>query len=206
MTRDVFRQALPLALVFAIGGVLTAQTPPQQPPDPTSPRQTAPQPLPEQQADRTPTVTINGCLKQEKDVPGLQPSATARAGSAPGEDFVVTNAKMADRDSAGSPPADQSDTTGRAGAASGSKQGGIYKLAIGATDNEKLRPHLNQQIEVTGSVAMGGLDRSGPPTGTQGTPEQGEPRSTAKSGGIVMPEIQATRIRVISPSCTTGTM
>ena len=38
------------------------------------------------------TITISGCLKEEKDVPALKPSAAEKAGM--GEDYVLTDVKM----------------------------------------------------------------------------------------------------------------
>src|SRR5262245_18123961 len=89
---------------FAMAASLAAQTPqtPQNPPTPAQP----------QSMDQKATVTLEGCLVQEKDVPGRQPNPAEKAGVM--EDFILTTAKYV------KPPAgaatDPSTPTGTSGA------------------------------------------------------------------------------------------
>jgi hypothetical protein len=77
-------------------------------------------------------MTITGCLKNEKDVPGLKPSVVERAGIT--EDYILTEVKP---------------STGSKTSAIG--LGTMYEIE-GIAEND-LKSHLNQQIEVTGKLA-----------------------------------------------------
>jgi hypothetical protein len=79
MSRKVFGGAI--ALAFGLSGALAAQgtTQPTQPPA-------------GQSMDKAHSVTVEGCLVREKDVPGRQPNAAERAGVM--EDYLLTNAKF----------------------------------------------------------------------------------------------------------------
>jgi len=79
------------------------------------------------------TITISGCLKEEKDVPALKPSATEKAGM--GEDYVLTDVKM-------SPSS----------AVSGI--GISTKYEIEGIEKADLKKHVNHQIEVTGQIVQ----------------------------------------------------
>jgi hypothetical protein len=138
-----------------IAGALTlnAQAPPtpspQQPPQPrpTEP-QTRPTPSPADTAQRAAAqaadqvVTITGCLKQEKDVPGLTPNPAERAGVT--EDYILTEVKMA-----------------ASSKVSGLALSGMYEVE--GIDESELKKHLNHQVEVTGKIA-------GAPTAGDKTP------------------------------------
>jgi hypothetical protein len=128
-----------------IAGALTlnAQTP--QTPSPTpqqpQPRPTEPQTRPTTPADPTQraagqasdqVVTITGCLKQEKDVPGLTPNPAERAGVT--EDYILTEVKMA-----------------ASSKVSGLALSGMYEVE--GIDESELKKHLNHQVEVTGKIA-----------------------------------------------------
>jgi hypothetical protein len=162
-------------------GMLFAQQPPRpNPPEPTNP-QTPTNPQPPSTAtqrtddDRDRMVTATGCLKQEKDVPGAQPNVAERAGV--GEDFILTQAKL---------------TKGSAGAAPG-RTGAMYKIS--GLDDEKLRSHSNQQVEVQGRLN----DRTAI-TGTQ--------KPTTPGPGTAPDEVQeirATSIKMLAATCSAGT-
>src|SRR5688572_2261138 len=86
------------ALVGATALPITAQTPtptPQQPPQQQQPRPTDRQGDTTQRAGAATAqaVTVTGCLKAEKDVPGRRPNVAERAGVT--EDYILTNVKMA---------------------------------------------------------------------------------------------------------------
>jgi hypothetical protein len=83
------------------------------------------------------TITIAGCLKAEKDVPGLTPDVAERAGM--GEDYILTSARIKP---AGTAPA--ADTAPRGAAAV------MYKIT--GLDAAELKKHLNHQVELTGRL------------------------------------------------------
>lgn len=125
----VFLSATALAAAVS----LSAQTPtPQTTPNPQTPR-TQPQ-AERQDTQRTTSpqsVTVTGCLKEEKDVPGRSPNVAERAGVS--EDYILTNVKMG-----------QGSSTSAIGLAS------MYQIK-GISDTE-LKKHINHQVEVMGRV------------------------------------------------------
>ena len=117
----------------------------QQPQQPQSPQQPQPRPTEPQtrpapadptrgaaQAASDQVVTITGCLKQEKDVPGLTPNPAERAGIT--EDYILTEVKMA-----------------ASSKVSGLALSGMYEVE--GIDEGELKKHLNHQVEVTGKIA-----------------------------------------------------
>ena len=67
-----------LAMTAALSAQTASQNPTQQPPATASAQEHS--------------VTVEGCLVREKDVPGRQPNTAERAGVM--EDFILTNAKI----------------------------------------------------------------------------------------------------------------
>ena len=127
------------ALVTAGTLTLSAQSPnPQAPPSPNpqTSRPTDQQPRPGDATQRAgaaagQTITISGCLKAEKDVPGLKPNVAERAGVT--EDYILTTVKMS-----------PSSTTSGMGLAT------MYEIeGIG---EDELKKHLNHQVELTGRI------------------------------------------------------
>ena len=125
------------ALVGASTLTINAQTPQTQPP---------PRPAPPA-ADTTQrtaaatikqVLTIRGCLKEEKDVPGLKPNVAERAGIT--EDYVLTNAKMA-----------PNSTVSGIGVAPTYEVEGIAEA--------ELKKHINHEVELTGTITQ--ADRHG---------------------------------------------
>lgn len=110
----------------------TPQTPPQTPQ--TTPRTPPPSADRQQPASAAGQVlTITGCLKEEKDVPGLKPNVAERAGM--GEDYILTNVKMS----------------------SSSKVSGIAlasRYEVDGPSSDELKKHVNHQIEVTGTITQ----------------------------------------------------
>ena len=132
------------ALVMAGAISLSAQTP-QNPPPPDRQRPTTDTTT----AQRTPattdqTITISGCLKEEKDVPGLKPNVAERAGVA--EDFILTNVKMAS-----------------ASPVSGIALSSQYEIE-GLAEGD-LKKHLNHQVELMGMITQA------TPAGNDQTPD-----------------------------------
>lgn len=142
MKNILLRGSLSFAISCMTAGVLLAQEPPTTPQIPPTPEK---------------IVTAQGCLKQEKDVPGARPNVAERAGV--GEDFILTKAKL---------------TKG------GSSSGAMYKIS--GLDDEKLRSMSNQQVEVQGSLrekTMMGATKPTTPTPTTPPDEVQEIRATS---------------------------
>lgn len=125
------------AVIVAAGlaaglATVSAQTP--QPQTPTQPAQppSAQRPMTTPPAGATAaTMTIVGCLRDEKDVPGLKPNAAERAGIT--EDYILTNVKA-----------------GASSASTGLALGNMYEIE-GIAEAE-LKKHLGHQVEITGRV------------------------------------------------------
>ena len=114
-----------------------APTPPPAPAAAPAQNPTRPAPtITETQTRATPanpSITITGCLKEEKDVPALKPSAVERAGVT--EDYVLTDVKI-------SP---------------GSAVSGIgvsSKYEIEGIAEADLKKHLNHQVELVGQIVQ----------------------------------------------------
>ena len=88
----------------------------------------------------TPSITITGCLKDEKDVPALTPSPVERAGLT--EDYVLTDVKI----SPGS-------TVSGIGVSS--------KYEIEGIPEADLKKHLNHQVELVGQIVQADAGAAG---------------------------------------------
>jgi hypothetical protein len=166
------------ALVGASALAANAQTP--QPPRPQQEKPTASGQMPQTGNQNAQTVTVTGCLKAEKDVPGRRPNVAERAGIT--EDYILTNVKM----SPGS-------STSAIGLAS--------MLEVEGIAEGELQKHLNHQIEVTGRLttgAMQGNRGTAPETNPGGERREGTPQAAAHAD---LPEIQATGIKMIAATC-----
>ncbi len=117
------------ALVGASTLTINAQTPQTQPPPRPAPADTAAAAAATDQQ----VLTIRGCLKEEKDVPGLKPNVAERAGIT--EDYVLTNAKMAPNSSV-----------------SGVGVAPTYEVE-GIAEAE-LKKHINHEVELTGTITQ----------------------------------------------------
>jgi flagellar basal body L-ring protein FlgH len=121
-----------------------AQQPQTQPPQPAQPaaQQPADRQTPDTQRPMTDTqrattagqtITITGCLQNEKDVAGLKPNPAERAGVT--EDYILTNVKMS----------------------SSSTVSGIAlatRYEIEGIDKTELKKHVNHQVELTGTITQ----------------------------------------------------
>lgn len=167
MKSMLLQGVLMTAIACMTAGPLAAQAiPPTAPEAPVASSQRA--------DDEKAIVTATGCLKQEKDVPGGKPNIAERAGL--GEDFILTSAKL---------------TKGRA--TGSTVKGAMYKIE--GLDDEKLRAHINQEVEVTGRLQ----DR------TAITGEKKPTRPSADTPPDEVQQIHATTIRMIAASCKAGT-
>jgi hypothetical protein len=202
------------ALVVSGALAINAQTPTSQPPG----QQTGQRAGEQQRANAgDQQVTISGCLRAEKDVPGRTPNVAERAGV--GEDYILTNVKM-----------------GQGSSTSGIGLAQMYKVE-GLGDTE-LKKHLNHQVEVVGRLQMrGGTGMSGAgrgttggttagttggtaagttggttggttsgttggtTTGTAGGTTAGTTGRTTAGPGAELPEIEATSVRMVANTC-----
>jgi len=122
-TRFFAIAALACASAISINAQQTRPTPPPPQTGDTTQRATAA--APEQ------TITITGCLKAEKDVPGRRPNVAEQAGVT--EDYLLTSVTMA-----------------ASSKVSGIGVAPIYEIE-GIAEAE-LQKHLNHQVEVTGRI------------------------------------------------------
>ena len=128
MTKHLMPVTLAGTLALAVS--VAAQTPPpSSTPPPTQPPA----------AGTAATVTIEGCLMREDDVPGRKPNIAERVGV--GEDYILTSTKMVK----GSAPS--AAATGGAVGTSGTS-GAMYDVE--GLDDETLKRHLNRRVQVDG--------------------------------------------------------
>ena len=168
------RSMMIAALVAAGALSLNAQSPerpPQQPPQQRPTEQPAGDTTQRAGAATAQVITVTGCLKEEKDVPGRRPNVAERAGIT--EDYVLTNVKMA-----------QSSTTSGIGLASTYEIEGIAEV--------ELKKHLNHQVEITGTLSRGDQ------MGNRGAAAAA---GSAAADNADLPDIFATSIKMISAAC-----
>lgn len=154
---------------FAMAASLAAQTPPQNPPTQTQPQST------EQKA----TVTLEGCLVQEKDVPGRQPNPAEKAGVM--EDFILTSAKYI-KAPAGAPSATPERPTGTSGI------GALPMFEVRGIDNSKLAEHVGKRVQIEGTINPADLREA------EAAKAKGEPSKD-------LPEVQASAVRQVPGDC-----
>ena len=164
------------ALVSASAFAVSAQTPQPQPPS-QPPAQRPSDPRPGDTTQRTgdantQAVTVTGCLKAEKDVPGRSPNAAERAGVT--EDYILTGVKMA-----------QSSATAGMGLAT------MYEIE-GISEAE-LKKHLNHQVEITGTLSR---------SNAQGKSGAAATAGGAASTNADLPELNGTSLKMVSANCT----
>ncbi len=130
-----------LAIAFGLTAGLAAQTgnPPQNPPS---------APTAAQAASASQTVTLEGCLLQEKDVPGRSPNVAEKADVM--EDYILTNAKFVK----GAPHA--SGATGATGAEQPTGTSGMAAATsmfeVRGIDDTQLKSYVGQRVEIEGRV------------------------------------------------------
>jgi hypothetical protein len=149
-------------LALGMSGALAAQSssPAQQPPASPS------------MAEHT--VTVEGCLVREKDVPGRQPNVAERAGVM--EDYILTSTKFLK----GSPHTPAA-ATGTAGATGTSGKADV-KLEVRGIDGEQLEKFAGQRVEIEGKVTAADFA------------ERAAEKATGEKAGD-LPEIEGTVIR-----------
>jgi hypothetical protein len=155
--RTRFTTATIGALTLAGAISLSAQTPQTSPSQPQTDRQ---RPSTGSTAGEQ-SVTVTGCVKQEKDVPGRTPNVAERAGI--GDDYILTNVKM----SSGS-------------STSGMGLAQMYELK-GVSEAE-LKKHVGHQVEVMGRLSAMGSGSTAM-SGTRGTGTSGTGSSATGTSG-----------------------
>ena len=126
-TRLLTMAALAMSGAITLNAQQTTQRPPNRQGDTT--QRAA-------DASKAQVVTVTGCLKAEKDVPGRRPNTPESAGAM--ESYILTNVKMAP----GSP-------TSAIGLAA------TYDIE-GIADAE-LQKHLNHQVQIVGTLSPGNV-------------------------------------------------
>jgi len=129
-----------LAGALATATISAAQNPPSpiprnpEVPSPTTPNNPRPTPSerPSVQGSER-TVTVEGCLAREADVPGRKPNIAERAGV--GDDYILTRTRVV----RGTAPA------ARAGAAAAS---GMYEVE--GIDEGQLKQHVGHRVQIDG--------------------------------------------------------
>jgi hypothetical protein len=134
-------------------------------------------------------VTVEGCLVREAQVPGREPNIAEKAGIA--EDYILTATKMikgtapakrAAKTGTADRPAGMADTpTGTAG------KGMFPMYEVVGLDDEKLKPHLGQRVQIEGTFEN--LDEAAP----------GGARTESRVEDLV--ELRGTTIRQVAGDC-----
>ena len=123
-----------IGMLSAASVTLGAQSPQSAPtPQPPDNRQPTITQTPTRAQPANPTMTISGCLLQEKDVAGLKPNVAERTGVT--EDYILTDVKMSPSSSV-----------------SGIAVSTRYEIE-GIAEAE-LQKHLNHQVELTGQITQ----------------------------------------------------
>jgi hypothetical protein len=146
MSRYMIGSALAAVCALTVG-VAAQQPPPQTPQTQTK--------TPSTQAAAA-TVTVEGCLVREQDVPGRKPSVVERAGVA--EDYILTSAKMI---KGSAPQASAQAKPGRPVGTAGS-QAPMYDVK--GIDNDRLKPLVGRRVQIDGTFADLTKDPSAGPT------------------------------------------
>jgi hypothetical protein len=133
MSRNRFGWSIAGAVALAAG--LAAQEPTQYPQTPTR--------TPSAQ-DQKSTVTVEGCLVREQDVPGRKPNVAERAGVM--EDYILTNTKIVK----GTAP-EQASTAKPGEPVGTSAASPMYDVK--GIDDEQLKQLVGKRVQIDGSFA-----------------------------------------------------
>jgi hypothetical protein len=88
------------------------------------------------------TVTVEGCLVREADVPGRKPNVAERAGIT--EDYILTSTKMVKGAAPGSAARPEDRPVGTAGAPAA-----MYEVE--GLGEDKLKPNLGKRVQIDGT-------------------------------------------------------
>jgi hypothetical protein len=168
------------ALTAQVGQTPSAGAPPRPSPTPQSTVSDRPGDV----------VTMVGCLKNERDVPGRAPNVAERAGIL--EDYILTNASPAAQSQTASGPStatpggSASSAVGTAGSAAAANA--MFKIE--GIDDERLKNLVGKRVEVTGRI-----DDDDKREAAGGTP------AAPQTSDDDMPEFEATSIREVPGAC-----
>ena len=156
------------------------------------------------------TVTLSGCLAEEKAVTGQTPNVTERVGTAP--DYILTNVQVntsaSTSGASAAPSAGGTPTAGTTPSATGTPSAGsasaagttggamaAMKVKLKQVDNDEMRANLNKRVEVTGHLQAA----KAPSTGVAGAVSE-----AARGGGPnePLPEVHVTNVRALAQPCT----
>jgi hypothetical protein len=137
MTKVAGAFCVALGMTAALGAQTASQDPTQQPPAPAASAQEH-------------SVTVEGCLVREKDVPGRAPNTAEKAGVM--EDFILTNAKIV-KGGHTAPDAAATGTTGSAPTQPAGTSGSAGKMfEIRGLNDTELQQFVGQRVEIEGQV------------------------------------------------------
>jgi hypothetical protein len=137
------------------------------------------------------TVTVEGCLVLEKDVPGRQPNVAERAGAM--EDYILTEAKVVKGGHASA--TGTAGATGTSGEAASTSSVAKKMFEIRGIDDEQLKQFVGQRVQIEGKLDPADM--------VERAREQASP--TGEPAGD-LPELQGTTIRKSTSTepCTPG--
>jgi len=137
------RSVLGLAFIVMIAAmvVVGAQTPPGQ-----TPQTTTPAARPAAAPDQARTVTVEGCLVREADVPGFKPNPAEKVGVA--EDYILMSAKMV-MGSAPAPAMAQAKPGDTPVGTSGAE--GAMMFDVEGISDAQLKPNVGKRVQVEGT-------------------------------------------------------
>jgi hypothetical protein len=164
--------AAAIALSIASAGAQTPQNPPQTP-------QTQPSTSAMQGAEKT----LQGCVYNEKDVPGRTPNVAEKAGVMEDYILVTSDSASATAGTTGTNPPSAAPATGSVAAGKAFK---LEKIA-----DERLKAVVGKRVEVTGRVDEGA-------SGTTGVKPDTNPVSPDK---IELPEFEVSALKEVPGTC-----
>jgi hypothetical protein len=158
--------------LFCAGAVASAQsTATQQPPQPQQPA-----------TAQAASTTVEGCVYEEKAIPGRSPNVAERAGVL--EDYILVV-------STASATAGTTGTSGTAGTAGATMAPKMFKLEH--EDDDKLKALVGKRVQVTGKVDAERSDKT-----ATGAPQADRSMGPDK---IELPEFEVTSIAETAGEC-----
>lgn len=153
--------------VLAFSAAVAAQDPPRTPPQTPTPGTSASQP------PMAKTVTVEGCLTREADVPGRKPNV---AGT--GENFILTSTKIVKGSAPSAGAAKGEDKpTGTAGL-----RAMMYEVA--GIESDQLKQHAGQRVQIEGTFEN--VDRA---------------KGAGQTASDELVELRGTTIRKVAGEC-----
>ncbi len=161
------------------GPEVVPEPPPTVPPTNPPGTQTRKPPPP----DSNRTVTVTGCLEAARGVPNDRPDS-------PVEDFLLTNGRV-------EPPPTAAPGAASTVASSPDSLEGRLTYRVTGLRPERLRPFLNQQVEIKGEFE-GGAASAGQPPASRAPVTDPSPKATQAQD---WPELKASNITMVAAAC-----